>query len=148
MLHLRIGEHVIEPVDRATGHTDDLECAYPFSGGFLFHRGRQQGGARVAVGDAQCVGGVVRIGGGFGRTCSHAQSLKLAVVAGGDDDVAIFGVKGLVGHYIGVGVAHALGHLTADQIVGVLVGEPRHLRVEQRHVDVLALAAGVAFVQC
>ncbi len=34
-----------------------------------------------------------------------------------------------------------------DEVVEILVGEPGHLRVEQRKVDVLAAARAVAFVQ-
>ena len=44
-------------------------------------------------------------------------------------------------------VAHALGHFTANQIIGILVGKPAHRAIEQRHIDVLTFAAGMAFVK-
>src|SRR5690606_29299003 len=45
-----------------------------------------------------------------------------------------------------MGVAHLMGRVAGDQIVEVLIGQNRDLRVEQRHVNVLALAGlfGVA----
>ena len=53
----------------------------------------------------------------------------------------------LVGHDVLVRIAGAPGHLAADQVVGAQVGQHRHLRVEQRHVDVLAFAGALGVAQ-
>jgi hypothetical protein len=47
-----------------------------------------------------------------------------------------------------VRVAHAPWRDTGHQVVGSEIGQHRHLRVEQRHVDGLALAGAVAVAQC
>ena len=45
-------------------------------------------------------------------------------------------------------VAHAAGHVAADQIVGTQVGEHGDLGVEQRHVHLLAFARFLSMPQC
>ena len=65
------------------------------------------------------------------------ETRELAVVADGQDHVAVGGGKILVGHDVGVAVAHAARRLARDQVVHRLVGKAGHLHVEQREVDVL-----------
>ena len=74
-----------------------------------------------------------------------SQNLReLAVVADRQDHVAVGGREVLVRHDVRVRVAHAARHRAADQVVGGLVGQAGDLHVEQRQVDVLALAGAVA----
>jgi len=64
-----------------------------------------------------------------GRAAGLDELLVLAVVAGGDDDVAIQAGEGLVGHDVGVGIAPALGRLAAVEVIAADIGQHRHLRV-------------------
>ncbi len=67
-----------------------------------------------------------------------AEAGELAVVADGEDHVAVGGGEVLVGHDVRVAVAHAPRRPPRDQVVHGLVGEAGHLHVEQREVDVLS----------
>ncbi len=73
-----------------------------------------------------------------------AELRELAVVAHGQDHVAVGGREILVRHDVRVRVAHAARHRAADQVVGGLVGQAGDLHVQQRQVDVLARAGAVA----
>lgn len=117
MPDLRIGEHFIEPVNRAAGHTQRFEHGDPLRGGFLFHRRRYGRAAGVAVGDAQRVAGEAPIGDHFSDTRGCTEALKLPVIADGEYQVAVLRGKGLVGHDIGMRIAHAFGDFAADQVV-------------------------------
>ena len=99
--------------------------------------------------DAQRVGGVVGVARPAPARRARAQSLReLPVIADGDDDVAVRDGKDLVGHDVGMGVADARrGALAGDEVVHRLVGEHGDLRVEQRHVEMRALAGRVALAQ-
>ncbi|EWS56489.1 hypothetical protein X551_00649 [Methylibium sp. T29] len=97
------------------------------------------------------VGREARIGGQLGPPGDLAEAGELRIVADRQDHVAIGDLEHLIGHDVLVRVAGASWHLTAHEVVGAQVGQHRHLRVEQRHIDVLALAAtealGVAVPQ-
>ena len=71
---------------------------------------------------------------------------ELAVVANGQNHEAVAGREVLIGHSVGVRVAHALRR-SAIQMVHALVRQTRHLHVQQREVDVLALSCPVARCQ-
>ena len=66
------------------------------------------------------------------------KSRALPVVAGGDDQRAVGGLEHLIGHEIGMRVAHAARRMSGDEIVQRLIGEHADLGVEQRHVDLAA----------
>ena len=100
-----------------------------------------------AIGDAGRVGGVVGIGGEVVEADDGAEFAELAVIADGDDDVAVGDRQHLVGRDVGMGVAHAGRRPARNQIVHVLVGEHRDLRIEQRHVDMLALAGRLGMAE-
>ena len=72
---------------------------------------------------------------------------KLPIVSNGQNHVPIGGGEILVGHRVGVGIAHALRQLPTVKVVHALVRENRDLGVEERHVDVAALARGVAALE-
>ena len=61
--------------------------------------------------------------------------------------MAVFRREHLVGHDVEVRVAHALRHHAADQEVARLVGQHRHLHVEQPGVDVVAQPRAAALDQ-
>ena len=63
------------------------------------------------------------------------KSRALPVVAGGDDQRPVRGLEHLIGHEIGMRVAHAARRAAGDEVVQRLIGEHGDLRVEQRHVD-------------
>ena len=64
-----------------------------------------------------------------------AEVARLPIIAGGDDQRAVGGFEHLIGHEVGMRVAHAARRRAGDQIVQRLIGEHGDLRVEQRHVD-------------
>ena len=90
-----------------------------------------------------------RRGGARGRRCVRSagrrraragrpprRSLReLAVVADGQDEVAVGHLEHLVRHDVLVRVAGAPRRHAGDEVVGAQVGQHRDLRVEQRHVD-------------
>ena len=80
---------------------------------------------RRAVGDARRVGGGERIVGKLGRAEHADQLAELAVVADGDDDVAVGDGEDLIGHDVGVGVAEPARRRAGDEVVHRLVGEHR-----------------------
>ena len=140
-LHLRVGEHRGEVVDRAAGHGGRLECGDPLGGGAHHRRLAQQRDQFLALGDARRVGREAFVVGPFRMAGDGAEAGELAVVADGQDHVAVGGREILVGHDVGVGVAHAPRRRAGNQVVQRLVGQAGDLHVEQRQVDVLALAA-------
>ena len=93
-----------------------------------------------AVLDALAVGGEARVVGELGAAGRLAELAEEVVVAAGEDHLAVGGAERLVGHDVRMQVADALGRRARREVVGVLVGEQRDLRVEQREVEVLALA--------
>ena len=83
----------------------------------------------------------------FGMTANLGQPRELPLVADRDDDRLIGGVERLIGHDIGVGIALPRRVLARNQRIRSLVGEHRQLRVEQRHVDMRALARFLAPIE-
>ena len=60
---------------------------------------------------------------------------KLRVVADRDHEIAIRNREHLIGHQVRMRVAHPPGRLARDEKVHRLIGEHRHLCVEQRKID-------------
>ncbi len=69
-----------------------------------------------------------------------AEALELAIIAHREDEKAVLHRQHFVGRDIHMGIAHLNRRIAGNQIVEVLVAEYGNLRVEQRHVDMLALA--------
>ena len=101
----------------------------------------------VAVAHAAGVAHEAFVAGQLGPAGHFAEANELRVIADRQDHVAIGGFKHLVGHDVLVRVAGTLRRHAGDEVVGTQVRQHRHLRIEQGHVDVLALAAGVAVAQ-
>ena len=136
--NLRVGEDSIEGVDRPAGDAHRLQQAAP-----LVHRPLPrdvvQGGDQLhAVAQAADVGREARVFGNLRAAGHRAEFAELAVVADGKREVPVAGGEDAVGHDVLVLVAGAGRRLAPDQIVHGLVREPRHLRVQEREVDMLA----------
>ena len=144
---LRVGEDLVQGVDRAAGHVEAGQAVDPFGLGLLRGDLGQQGVEGLAVAHAVGVGGEARVGGEFGRLGEGAEALELPVVADRQDEVAVGAGHDLVGHDVRVLVALALGDLARGQVVEPLVDQPGDLGVEQRQVDLLASAGLVAVMQ-
>ena len=101
---------------------------------------------RHAVGDAGGIGGEIADRRQVVEADDGAELLELAVIADGEDEMAVAHRQHLVGRDVRMRIAHLHRRIAGHQIVEVLVGEHRDLGIEQRHVDVLALAGrfGVA----
>ena len=78
-----------------------------------------------------------------GTPSTSHELAELAVVAGGDDQVAVGGRQRLVGEQARVGVAHPEGHDAAGDVGAGLVDQPGQRRGEQVDLDVLARAGRV-----
>ena len=73
-----------------------------------------------------------------------AELRELTIVSDRQDQLAVRRIEHLVRHDVGVRVAYALRHAAGDQVIHAHVRDHRHLRVEQRHVDVLTCAGARA----
>ena len=93
------------------------------------------------------VAGESLVGRELGAAGDGAEACELGVVADGEDHVPVGDLEDLVGNDALMGVAGAPRRDAARQVAGAEVGEHRHLRVEQRHVDRLALAGAIAMAQ-
>ena len=100
------------------------------------------------MGHARGIGGIAWIG-GQRRFADHpAEPCVLGIVAHRQHEIAIGRRHHLVGHDVRMCGALAAGHHAADQVVRGLVGQPRHLGVEQGQVDVLAHSRTLGVAQC
>ena len=138
---LRIGKHLADRVDRARRDVGSLQ------------RGQQRrpletsdsrattiGPQPIAVADARRIGREVGVVGQVRSPTTAQNRLELAVVADRQDDMAVLHRHHLIGGDVHMGVAHLEGRLARHEIIEVLVGQHGDLRIEQRHVDPLALA--------
>ena len=110
-------------------------------------RGERRGDLRdqlVPVRDPRRIGGVARVRRELRQPGDVAEAGELPVVAHGDDEEPVGGAKDLVRDDRLVRVAHAPGHPSRGEVGRAEVREHRHLRVEERQVDVLALARAFA----
>ena len=99
----------------------------------------------IAVALCRCC--ELRVGAQGFQADDATQSTVLRVVADRHDQVALAALEDLVGHHVRMGVAHAGRNLSREKVVDGLVRIDRHHAIEQRHVDVLSLAADVAMFQ-
>ena len=79
------------------------------------------------------------------RVAQNAAQLdELRVVAGGDDDGAVGDWKFLIRHQVGMGIADALRDFAGDQIIERLERQRADGGIDQRSIDVAALAGLLA----
>ena len=71
-----------------------------------------------------------------------------AVIAGADDDVAVFGREGLKGSNGRMPVAQRLGHYAVHQIAGNGIFQNSHLAVQHAHIHFLAFAGALPVIGC
>ena len=107
--HLRVGEHVGDAVDRPGRHAGRLERCEQIVARHVPRQRRKCAGqrrrgcaTRAALVRKRCVRGKLRRARGLAQ-----KRANCAVVADGDDDVAVRDREDLVGHDVRVGVAHA-----------------------------------------
>ena len=147
MLHLRVGEHLRQVVDRPAGHAGLLQRTDPFGRGAEHRDLADQRNQLGAMGNARAIGGEAGIGRPLGTPGHLAELAELTVVANGEDDVAVGSGEILIGHDVRMGIAHAPGRHAGGEVIQRLVAEAGDLHVEQRGVDMLALAAAFAMCQ-
>src|SRR5690606_18139850 len=99
------------------------------------------------MGDSKPIGAVVFMGGQVGTANNLTKCTILRVVADGDDEMAVGSSKYAIGHDILMSIARSLRGDAGGHVVKVLVGQHRHLAIEQGQVNVLTQSALIAFVQ-
>src|SRR5712691_5601562 len=117
---LRLGEHLLDGVDRAVRHAAGLERLDPFARAAPGEEVGERARELDPVLDALAVRSVARV---LRETLAFrhlAELAELAVVAAGDDHVAVRGLERLVGHDVGMRVAQALGRDAGGEIVRAL----------------------------
>ncbi len=142
--HLRACEHAGQIVDRSRWHAQTLHCGKPVAaspppGKVVQHRDQA-----VAVRHAGTVGGEIGIVRDFGRPGFLAEAAELRIVADREDEFAVGRGEGAIRHDGRMLVAPARRYDAVRKVRDTLVDEPGDLRVEKRHVDVLAAPRDVA----
>ena len=144
---LHIGKRFAQGVDGAAGHGFVFKQGDPVGGGLGagdgVHRRNQLGAVQVA-GFGR---GEAHVSGPLGLTGGMREAAELAVVANGQQNLAVLRVEVLVRGQAGVGVALALRHGAGVEVADGLVRQQGHAHIQQRHVDVLATAGAVAHLQ-
>ena len=107
----------------------------------------QQRPELVPVGGPVLVAGEPRVVDQLGQAQDRAELRELAVVAGGDDQVAVGAGQRLVREQAGVAVAHPEGHRAAGDVRAGVVDQAGQRGGEQVDLDVLAAAGLVPLVQ-
>src|SRR5262249_29795213 len=119
------------------------QARFPIGYIALDELGRKEGDESLAVGDAGGIRREPRVGGPFGVPQARAELSKLAVVADRQGEGAVPRWEDLIGDDAGVGVAEAAGPDARGEISGGDVHQRGEPRLEERHVDVLAVPGRV-----
>src|SRR5437899_298386 len=144
VLHLGILEYFLVVVDRTTGHVRRFEAFDPVLARAPLHDFPDERDQLGAVPDAPGHGGIAGIRRKLGPACDPAETRELAVVAHGEDEMAVGGSEHFVGHDVRVRVAVAPRDLSRGEIVQDLVRAEGDDGVEQGEVDVLPDAGALA----
>jgi hypothetical protein len=147
MLHLGIGERLVDPVDRPARHAGGVEDRDPFRAGLLPGDRHQHLHQHVAIGRARPGGGEARIGAQVRPLDGAAEPLVDLVAGGGDVDVAVLRLEDAGGDAGGVVVARLRRDLAAHQPARGLEVEHRQHRLQQRGVHPLADAGRLTLQQ-
>src|SRR5215469_13937494 len=135
---LRIGEHLLQIVDRTRWYAGGFELVQKL---FAFPpRGQRAQFADEfgAMADAAFIV-FVQVGlGQFRGAENAAQFDELRVVSGGDDDAAVRDRKFLIRNEIRMRIADALGKLAGDEIIERLERKRADRGIDQRRIDVTA----------
>jgi hypothetical protein len=147
MLDLGVGEHLVDGIDRPAGDTGLVEALDPVGAGALGGIHVDLGIEGVAVLGAVGGAGIFRPCDPFRRAQRLAEAFPDLLPRGGDVDVAVRGLEHAGRNAGGMIVAGLLGHLALDQPARRLKIEHEDLGLEQRGLDFLALAGGLALQQ-
>src|SRR3989475_5119194 len=134
---LRLLEYLRHVVDRAVRNAGRFQQLHPLPGAAPDENLLQQPGKLGAIFDALAVAGEARILRQRGASGGRAEFAIQVVVSAGQDHLPVARAERLVGHDIRVQVADALRRHARGEVVGILVGEERDLRVEQREIEML-----------
>ena len=145
--HLRLFEHFLDGIDRPVGDTCVIEQLDPLLGRALFEHRVEQSRDLDAVFHALGIDRKTRILGQMGAARRLAKLVEQVVVAAGENDGAVFGRKGLIGHDIRMRVTDARRRLTGGKVVHRLIGKKSDTAIEQGNVDPLPLAGDRAVGQ-
>ena len=146
-MHVGVGKHLRQVIDRPAGHAGGFQQRDPFGGGFKHCGLAQQRNQFAAMGHTRLVAGKARIIGQRQQTSDLAQFAELPVVAHGDDEVAIGRGKILIRHDIRVSVTQAFGRDAGVEVIHRLIGQASHLHIQQGHVDMLTKAGLFALIE-
>jgi hypothetical protein len=135
---LRILEHLTHRVDGAARHGMLLQQLHPGPGAARERHAADHLHQLGSMGQPRRIAPEALVLGPFVPACGLAETGKLAIIAHGQNHVAVFGRELLVGHRVRMRVAHALRHLVPVQIVHALVGQTGHADIEQSQIYVLA----------
>ncbi len=144
MPHLGVLEDAVDGVDGAARKPGRLEAVHPVLRRLLARERGDDLDQLDAVLQTERVGGEARIGRKRRRAGTLAEPAELRVVVRAQDHVAIARREHLVRHGVGMRGAPAPRHRAREQVVQADVVEPAHLDVQQRDVDVLAVAGAIA----
>ena len=144
MPHLRIGEGLVDPIDRSARHAGVVQDLDPLRARLLPGHRHEHLHHRVAVGRARPRGGEARVGAEVRALDGLAEPLVEVVAGGGDIDVAVLGLEDAGGDAGGMVVPGLRRHLLAHQPARGLEVEHGELRFQQRGVHPLALPGGLA----
>ncbi len=139
---LGVPPDMLQIIDGSAGNACRFQGGEPPCAGSCTEQFLEDGNKRVTIGDAAAILCIARIGWEIGAAGDRAEAGELSVIAGSDDHVTVKGGENLVGNDVLVGIAGALGHLAGNQIVHVQHGQHRHLRIQQRDIDMLTFAGG------
>src|SRR5712672_2514606 len=140
MLDLRVGEHLVDRIDRSARHARLVEPVDPLGAAALDGVPVDLGIERVAVLRAAGAGRIVGIGDHVGRFDRLAEAFPDLLPGRRDVDMAVGGLEHSGRDAGRVIVARLLGDLALDQIARRLEVEHEDLGLQQRCLDVLALA--------
>src|SRR4051812_2318197 len=147
MLDLRVGEHLVDRIDRPARHPRLVEPVDPLGAAALDRMPVDLGIERVAVLGAAGAGRVIGIGHHVGRLDGLAEAFPDLLPGRRDVDMAVGRLEHARRDAGRVIVAGLLGDLPADQVTRGLEVEHEDLRLQQRRLDVLALARLLALQQ-
>ena len=147
MLHLRIGKHLVDGVDRTARHARLVHQRDPLVVALGEHHFGQTRVQRGAVFGAQRGVGKRRIAQQIGRAGDLAKMLPQTVAGRGNVDVAVGGLEHAGARTRRMVVALLPRHFALDQITRRLEIQHENLRFNQRGRYPLALARALALQQ-
>src|ERR1700733_1481064 len=144
MLHVRVGENCRKVIDGTARYRSCLQGIQPLGCCTRSDDTLYQGNQLMTMGKTRAIDGkaIVR------RPLRPADSLtepgELGFVADGYDDMTISCPEVPIRHDVRMGVSQPRRLLPTGEVVHCLIGQPRHLDIKERRVNLLAFARLVA----